>query len=317
MLRYHTDTIQIMKWVYGAQVASRLTPEILQKAALHVAHKVAAHARRRQQALATRRRASASYRSLQSECGGAMEWSDECAQARQDNVGPDALQHVASGHDRFADDDPGNLRKTVARGDDQDIDFRYPRGQRYPVSGDGAKGRSARGARVDARAARHAARAAYGAAVRRDVGQGGGGDTGGGEEVSDDAPRYRWVHHRSQVFRRQRHDRGVEGYTRPPSARRYADEAARDTGVIRRRRGRGAATSHSKAAADMAVRRDADDYDFTKGDKPLWRGSRDVTRRNPDGSRRWYHANQQPVSTPVKPPHPNLSPTSASSVCTV
>ena len=80
-----------------------------------------------------------------------------------------------------------------------------PRGPTFPKNRDGSRVARGRGEyrypREDAKHAARNAKAAYAKAMIRDVTQGGGGDGKGGEEVADDAPRYRWVHHRRQVFR--------------------------------------------------------------------------------------------------------------------
>ena len=101
----------------------------------------------------------------------------------------------------------GTVRAPSVRCDSecQDIDYLQPRGPTFPKNRDGSRVARGRGEyRYPREGAKHAARnakAAYAKAMIRDVTQGGGGDGKGGEEVADDAPRYRWVHHRRQVFR--------------------------------------------------------------------------------------------------------------------
>lgn len=197
---------------YGAQlrqteqrvaeaVAKRLSPQVLKQAALEVAHKVAqregkaGRAGVRRQSLG--RKHSKSYESIERECHGAHEWSAECAEARKRNTGPQPMR--MAGSDRFHDD--GVHMKNIREGDDEDINYRFPRGVAYP-NRDGTKPMNSEKAAKDADDADKNAKAAWAAAYSRDVRQGGGGDEDKGEEVADDAPRYRWVHHRNQVFRK-------------------------------------------------------------------------------------------------------------------
>jgi hypothetical protein len=196
---------------YGAQlqqteqrvaeaVAKRLSPQVLKQAALEVAHKVTERQARagwsgaRGQSLA--REHSKGYESIARECDGAHEWSAECAEARKQNTGPQPMR--MAGSDRFHDD--GVHMKNIREGDDQDINYRFPRGAAYP-NRDGTKPMNSEKASKDADDADKNAKAAWAAAYSRHVRQGGGGDEDKGEEVADDAPRYRWVHHRNQVFR--------------------------------------------------------------------------------------------------------------------
>ena len=171
-----------------------LSGQVLNKAALDVAKQVAvreAHSTpAREQALG--RKHSKGYESIARECDNAHEW--ECAEQRAHNTGPQPMR--IAGNDRFHADE---VRiKNIREGDDQDINYRFPREGTYP-NRDGSKPLNADKAAKDADDADTNAKAAWAAAYVRDVRQGGGGDEEKGEEVADDAPRYRWVHHRNMV----------------------------------------------------------------------------------------------------------------------
>jgi len=185
-------------------VAKRLSPQVLKRAALEVARQVAAReasrgrittpAARQQALTGKKERHSKSYESIARECDNVHEW--ECAKMRAKNTGPQPM-HIA-GSERFHEDEV--QRKNIREGDDQDINYRFPREGTYP-NRDGSQPFNGEKAAKDAKDADRNAKAAWAAAMVRDVRQGGGGDEEKGEEVADDAPRYRWVHHRNLVFR--------------------------------------------------------------------------------------------------------------------
>jgi hypothetical protein len=189
-------------------VAKRLSPQVLKKAASEVARQVAAREAEasrarttpaaRQQALrglrGKKERHSKGYESIARECDNVHEW--ECAKRRARNTGPQPMR--IAGSDRFHEDEV--QRKNIREGDDQDINYRFPREGTYP-NRDGSQPFNGEKAAKDAKDADRNAKAAWAAGMVRDVRQGGGGDEEKGEEVADDAPRYRWVHHRNMVFR--------------------------------------------------------------------------------------------------------------------
>jgi len=198
--KHYGEQLQQTEQRVAEAVAKRLSPQVLKQAALEVAHKVAEREDgaggwgARRQSLG--RKHSKGYESIARECDGAHEWSPECAEARRRNTGPQPMR--MAGSDGFHDD--GVHMKNIREGDDQDINYRFPRGVAYP-NRDGTKPMNSEQASKDADDADKNAKAAWAAAYSRDVRQGGGGDEEKGEEVADDAPRYRWVHHRNQVFR--------------------------------------------------------------------------------------------------------------------
>ena len=203
--KLHTAREQGFGKQYGAQlqqteervadaVAKRLSPQVLKRAALEVAHKVAQHEDTTlRQSLG--RKHSKGWESIHRECDGDDEWN--CAETRVQNTGPRPMR--MAGSDRFHNDEVG--QKNMRKGDDQDINYRFPRDAAYP-NRDGSKPMNAAVASKDAENADRNGKAAWAAAMSRDVRQGGGGDEERGEEVADDAPRYRWAHHRNLVFRK-------------------------------------------------------------------------------------------------------------------
>ena len=72
------------------------------------------------------RRRSRGYDSIARECDNINEW--ECAQQRVKNTGPQPMR--VAGSERFRSDKIA--RKNIREGDDQDVNYRFPRGVAYP-----------------------------------------------------------------------------------------------------------------------------------------------------------------------------------------